>query len=243
VYRAHSAAAGARYTSPKPGETAASRQRLLVVGDVAVGKFCSPRVEFGQLCGRLGAQTVAEAVVVGNHPERLGRDPRVKLRQLRGRLQAQVGVKAVVVGDDPVRLGRDPLVNPGQLPGRLQAWTGARRQVAAGSAGEPILTAKITPPDVPDWAVERPRITKLITRGARWCPLTVLTGLPGAGKTIALAWCRVAGVPHPANGELGGRHPPGRAAFTPSSRTSRASTASWRRLAAARRSGEPVSWI
>ena len=59
---------------------------------------------------------------------------------------------------------------------------------AAGSAGEPIVTAKITAPEVPDWAVERPRITKLIAQGARWCPLTVLTGLPGAGKTIALAW-------------------------------------------------------
>src|SRR5215472_4638881 len=57
----------------------------------------------------------------------------------------------------------------------------------AGSAGEPIRTAKVTAPDVPDWAVERPRITKLITQGARWCPVTVLTGFPGAGKTIALA--------------------------------------------------------
>jgi ATP/maltotriose-dependent transcriptional regulator MalT len=58
---------------------------------------------------------------------------------------------------------------------------------AAGSAGEAILTAKITAPNVPDWAVERPRIIKLITQGARWCALTVLTGPAGAGKTIALA--------------------------------------------------------
>ncbi len=54
-------------------------------------------------------------------------------------------------------------------------------------AGDPILAAKITPPGVPDWAVQRPRITKLIAEGARWCPLTVVTGPPGAGKTMALA--------------------------------------------------------
>ena len=58
---------------------------------------------------------------------------------------------------------------------------------AAVSAGEPILTAKITAPLVPDWAVQRPRITKLIADGTRWCPLTVVTGPPGAGKTMALA--------------------------------------------------------
>ena len=55
------------------------------------------------------------------------------------------------------------------------------------SVGDPILTSKITPPDVPDWAVPRPRITKLIAEGTRWCPLTVVTGSPGAGKTMALA--------------------------------------------------------
>jgi LuxR family maltose regulon positive regulatory protein len=58
---------------------------------------------------------------------------------------------------------------------------------AAVSAGEPILAAKITAPLVPDWAVQRPRITKLIAEGTRWFPLTVVTGPPGAGKTVALA--------------------------------------------------------
>ncbi len=52
---------------------------------------------------------------------------------------------------------------------------------------DPILTAKITAPGVPDWAVPRQRITDLITQGTRWCPLTVLTGPAGAGKTMALA--------------------------------------------------------
>jgi LuxR family transcriptional regulator, maltose regulon positive regulatory protein len=57
----------------------------------------------------------------------------------------------------------------------------------AGSGGHPILTSKITVPGVPDWAVPRPRITGLIAEGTRWCPLTVVTGPPGAGKTMALA--------------------------------------------------------
>ena len=57
----------------------------------------------------------------------------------------------------------------------------------AAAAGVPILASKITVPGVPDWAVQRPRVTKLIAEGARWCPLTILTGPPGAGKTMALA--------------------------------------------------------
>ncbi len=66
-----------------------------------------------------------------------------------------------------------------------QVGTGASRPKI--SARDPILAAKITTPDVSDWAVQRPRITKLISQGTRWCPLTVVTGPPGAGKTMALA--------------------------------------------------------
>ncbi len=66
-----------------------------------------------------------------------------------------------------------------------QAATRTRRSVV--SVGDPILASKITAPSVPAWTVPRPRITKLITQGTRWCPLTVLTGPPGAGKTMALA--------------------------------------------------------
>ena len=65
--------------------------------------------------------------------------------------------------------------------------TKARIRRLAASANDPILASKITAPDVPDWAVPRPRITKLIAEGTRWCPLTVVTGPPGAGKTMALA--------------------------------------------------------
>src|SRR5689334_3334752 len=62
-----------------------------------------------------------------------------------------------------------------------------RARRSAVSAADPILASKITAPTVPDWAVQRPRITKLIAEGTRWCPLTVVTGPPGAGKTMALA--------------------------------------------------------
>jgi LuxR family maltose regulon positive regulatory protein len=54
-------------------------------------------------------------------------------------------------------------------------------------SGDRILASKITVPGVPDWAVQRPRITELIAKATRWCPLTVVTGPPGAGKTMALA--------------------------------------------------------
>ena len=63
----------------------------------------------------------------------------------------------------------------------------ARARRPAVPAGVPILAAKITAPDVPDWAIPRPRITKLIAQGRLRCPLTVLTAPAGAGKTMALA--------------------------------------------------------
>jgi LuxR family maltose regulon positive regulatory protein len=62
-----------------------------------------------------------------------------------------------------------------------------RARAAAVSGDIPILAAKITAPDVPDWAVQRPRVRQLITRATRWFPLTVVTGPQGAGKTMALA--------------------------------------------------------
>jgi len=74
---------------------------------------------------------------------------------------------------------------------KTDATDGASRVTRAGrsavSASHPILASKITAPGVPEWAVHRPRITKLIALGTRWCPLTVVTGPPGAGKTMALA--------------------------------------------------------
>ena len=69
--------------------------------------------------------------------------------------------------------------------GANRAATRTRR--SAASIGDPILASKITAPGMPDWAVQRPRIHKLIAEGTRRSPLTVVTGPPGAGKTTALA--------------------------------------------------------
>ena len=66
-----------------------------------------------------------------------------------------------------------------------RAPTSTRRSTVP--IGDPILTSKITAPDVPAWAVQRPRITERIAEGTRWCPLTVVTGPAGAGKTMAVA--------------------------------------------------------
>jgi LuxR family transcriptional regulator, maltose regulon positive regulatory protein len=68
----------------------------------------------------------------------------------------------------------------------MSAHARAQGRRSLVSASDPILTAKITAPNVPDWAVPRPRISRLIAEGARWCSLTVVTGPPGAGKTMAL---------------------------------------------------------
>ena len=66
-----------------------------------------------------------------------------------------------------------------------QVVTGSGR--SAASVSDPVLASKVTAPDVPDWALQRPRITKLIARGTRWCLLTAVTGPVGAGKTMAMA--------------------------------------------------------
>ena len=63
-----------------------------------------------------------------------------------------------------------------------QVATGARRPAVA----DPILASKITVPDVPDFAVQRPRISELLAGGTRWNPLTIVAGPPGTGKTMAL---------------------------------------------------------
>jgi LuxR family transcriptional regulator, maltose regulon positive regulatory protein len=73
------------------------------------------------------------------------------------------------------------------MTAQVASQAAARASRPAVSAGAPVLAAKITAPGVPDWVVPRPRITKLIARGSRWCPLTVITALAGAGKTMALA--------------------------------------------------------
>ena len=69
----------------------------------------------------------------------------------------------------------------------------ARAGRSAMASRDPILSSKITVPGTPAWLVPRPRITELIARGLRWCSLTVVTGPPGAGKTMALAMWAAAG--------------------------------------------------
>src|SRR5690348_1618464 len=66
-----------------------------------------------------------------------------------------------------------------------QVVTSSKRPAA--SAGDPILVSKITVPDLPGWVIQRPRITEMIAQGTRWCPVTVVSGPVGAGKTMALA--------------------------------------------------------
>jgi hypothetical protein len=63
----------------------------------------------------------------------------------------------------------------------------SRARRPAVSADIAIVAAKITAPGAPDWALTRPRITKLIAEGRRWCPLTLVTALAGSGKTMALS--------------------------------------------------------
>src|SRR6516165_7184098 len=79
------------------------------------------------------------------------------------------------------------------MAAHVASQASARGRRSAASGGDPILAAKITTPDVPHWAVGRPRVTTLIAEGTRRCPLTVVTGPPGAGKTMALALWAVAG--------------------------------------------------
>ena len=66
-----------------------------------------------------------------------------------------------------------------------QVTTRTRR--SAMCAGDLVLASKITAPGVPGWVALRPRLINLIAEGARWHPLTVVTGPVGAGKTMALA--------------------------------------------------------
>jgi len=61
---------------------------------------------------------------------------------------------------------------------------------------DPILASKITAPGVPGWALQRPRITRLVAEGTRRCALTVVSGPLGAGKTMALTlWAAKASGP------------------------------------------------
>jgi len=72
---------------------------------------------------------------------------------------------------------------------------GAARSRGQAGTDDPVLMSKITVPGLPSWAVGRPRIDSLIAGGVRG-PLTMVTGPPGAGKTMAIALWAAAGT-HP----------------------------------------------
>jgi LuxR family transcriptional regulator, maltose regulon positive regulatory protein len=60
-----------------------------------------------------------------------------------------------------------------------------------------LLASKITVPGLPGWLVSRRRLDELLTDGARR-PLTVVTGPPGAGKTVAISsWAEAGSSPGP----------------------------------------------
>jgi LuxR family maltose regulon positive regulatory protein len=73
------------------------------------------------------------------------------------------------------------------------SWT---RHAQSGVAAS-IPRMKISIPPQPDWVIPRPRLQARLSRGAHG-PLTVVTGPPGAGKTIAVAtWAAAATTPGP----------------------------------------------
>ena len=111
-------------------------------------------------------------------------------------MRSRIGRRWVAIeGETPCMTAADHQVaSQRRMGARRYRWLPMlrtkRRPAADGQQcppSNPILASKITAPNVPDWAVQRPRITKLIAEGTRWCPLTVVTGPPGAGKTMALA--------------------------------------------------------
>ena len=64
-------------------------------------------------------------------------------------------------------------------------------------AADPVLMSKITAPGLPEWAVPRPRLEKMLAQCARG-PVTIVTGPPGAGKTMAIAlWAAARTSPGP----------------------------------------------
>ena len=114
-------------------------------------------------------------------------------RRCRGLLTAVGGTSADVtasIANQAAQLSAGPTIVVDDFRSAMAAAS-ALRPAVSGSV--PVLASKITAPGVPDWAVPRPRITELIAQGRRWCPLTVVTGPAGAGKTMALALWAAAG--------------------------------------------------
>ena len=63
---------------------------------------------------------------------------------------------------------------------------------SAADIAPPLLLAKLSPPELQNWIVPRPRIDRAIEKGVQQGTVTVVSGPPGAGKTVALAQWRAA---------------------------------------------------
>jgi len=75
--------------------------------------------------------------------------------------------------------------------------TGDDRAPAADNP-EPLLMAKLSPPELQNWIVPRPRISRIIEKGVQQGTVTVISGPPGAGKTVAMAqWLAASRWPGP----------------------------------------------
>lgn len=60
---------------------------------------------------------------------------------------------------------------------------------------EPMLTSKLSPPKMPPWIIRRERLERLLSAGVQG-PLTLVTGQPGAGKTMAItSWTAARAAP------------------------------------------------
>jgi LuxR family transcriptional regulator, maltose regulon positive regulatory protein len=65
---------------------------------------------------------------------------------------------------------------------------------SAGRPDLPLLMAKLAPPDLAHPTVLRPRLLSQLSRGVQRAPVTLITGLPGSGKTVlAASWRQARG--------------------------------------------------
>jgi LuxR family maltose regulon positive regulatory protein len=72
------------------------------------------------------------------------------------------------------------------MAARVLDLAAASAQSGLSGADDIILAAKITLPGLPRWGVSRPRLDRRIETGTQG-PLTLVSGPPGAGKTMAIA--------------------------------------------------------
>ena len=73
------------------------------------------------------------------------------------------------------------------------AWE-SRETLTAQSRTPALIRTKVRAPQLPVHNVFRPRVTQLVSDAAR-APLVMVTGAPGAGKTVALQQWLVSGLP------------------------------------------------